>query len=48
MVATFKLIDGDNVVFYEIEIIREIENSLILQLKHFGPDQPLSKQELNI
>lgn len=35
MMATFKLIDKGKVVFYEIEIIREIENTLILQLKHF-------------
>lgn len=33
--ATFKLINEGKVSFYEIEIIREIENSLILQLKHF-------------
>ncbi|MGJ8593408.1 MAG: DUF6265 family protein [Aquaticitalea sp.] len=38
MMATFKLIDKGAVVFYEIEIIREIENSLILQLKHFDND----------
>lgn len=38
MMATFKLIDKGQVVFYEIEIIREIENSLILQLKHFEND----------
>ncbi|KJD33223.1 hypothetical protein PW52_14335 [Tamlana sedimentorum] len=38
MMATFKLIDKNEVVFYEIEIIREIENSLLLQLKHFGND----------
>lgn len=38
MMATFKLIDNDTVVFYEIEIIREVENTLILQLKHFGND----------
>ncbi len=35
MMATFKLINDDKVSFYEIEIIREIENTLILQLKHF-------------
>lgn len=35
MMATFKLINDDKVSFYEIEIIREIENSLVLQLKHF-------------
>ena len=38
MMATFKLIDHDKVVFYEIEIIREVDNTLILQLKHFGND----------
>lgn len=38
MMATFKLIDKGQVVFYEIEIIREVENSLILQLKHFDSD----------
>lgn len=36
MMAAFKLIKDDKVVFYEIEIIREVENSLILQLKHFN------------
>lgn len=38
MMATFKLIDKGQVAFYEIEIIREVENSLILQLKHFDND----------
>ena len=38
MMATFKLIDNDTVVFYELEIIREIDNTLILQLKHFTND----------
>jgi hypothetical protein len=38
MMATFKLIDKGQVVFYEIEIIREVENSLVLQLKHFDND----------
>ena len=33
--AVFKLINDGIVSFYEIEIIREIENSLVLQLKHF-------------
>jgi len=35
MMATFKLINEGQVSFYEIEIIREVENSLLLQLKHF-------------
>jgi Domain of unknown function (DUF6265) len=38
MMAAFKLIDNGKVVFYELEIIREVENTLILQLKHFGND----------
>jgi len=38
MMATFKLINDGKVTFYEIEIIREIENSLVLQLKHFNSD----------
>lgn len=38
MMATFKLINDDKVTFYEIEIIREINNTLILQLKHFNND----------
>lgn len=35
MMATFKLINDNKVSFYEIEIIREVENTLVLQLKHF-------------
>lgn len=38
MMAVFKLIDKDAVSFYEIEIIREVENTLVLQLKHFNKD----------
>ena len=38
MMATFKLITEGKVSFYEIEIIREVENSLVLQLKHFDSD----------
>lgn len=38
MMATFKLINDGKVSFYEIEIIREVENSLVLQLKHFDND----------
>lgn len=38
MMATFKLINEGKVSLYEIIIIREIENSLILQLKHFDND----------
>jgi hypothetical protein len=38
MMASFKLIHNGKVSFYEIEIIREVENTLILQLKHFNGD----------
>ncbi|MFI1771600.1 DUF6265 family protein [Thalassobellus citreus] len=38
MMATFKLIIDNKVSFYEIGIIREVENTLILQLKHFNND----------
>ncbi|WP_330444545.1 DUF6265 family protein [Flavivirga abyssicola] len=38
MMATFKLINDGKVSFYETEIIREVENTLILQLKHFNND----------
>ena len=38
MMATFKLIVDGKVQFYEIEVIRELEDSLILQLKHFDSD----------
>ena len=38
MMASFKLINDGKVTFYEIEIIREVDDTLILQLKHFGPD----------
>ena len=35
MMATFKLIVEGQVGFYEIEIIREVDSTLLLQLKHF-------------
>lgn len=38
MMAAFKLVKDGKVLFYEIEIIREVENTLILQLKHFNND----------
>lgn len=38
MMATFKLINNGKVSFYEIEIIREVNNTLLLQLKHFNND----------
>jgi hypothetical protein len=38
MMAAFKLVADGKVQFYEIEIIRELKASLILQLKHFNGD----------
>ncbi len=38
MMASFKFIENGNTVFYEIEIIREVNNTLVLQLKHFNND----------
>ncbi len=35
MMAAFKHIKYGNVTFYELEIIREVNNTLMLQLKHF-------------
>lgn len=36
MMATFKLINDGKVSFYEIETISEVNNSLLLRLKHFN------------
>ncbi|MCF6361739.1 MAG: DUF6265 family protein [Cyclobacteriaceae bacterium] len=36
MMGVFKLVDGNTVVFYEIETLTEEEGSVILRLKHFG------------
>ncbi|WP_458629269.1 DUF6265 family protein [Winogradskyella sp. PC D3.3] len=38
MMASFKFINDGRVSFYEIEVIREVENTLLLQLKHFRSD----------
>ncbi len=38
MMASFRLIVDNQVKFYEIEIIREVNNSLILELKHFSSE----------
>jgi hypothetical protein len=38
MMATFKVVKDDKVMFYELEIIREVDNTLLLQLKHFNND----------
>ncbi len=35
MMASFRMISDSQVKFYELEIIREVDNSLILELKHF-------------
>ncbi len=38
MLSVFRLIVENEIVFYEIGHIRELENSLVFELKHFGPD----------
>ncbi len=38
MMATFKLVKQGKVSFYEIEVIRQVNKTLILQLKHFNGD----------
>lgn len=38
MMFSFKLVVNDKVVFYELGGIRAINNTLLLQLKHFGND----------
>lgn len=35
MMGVFKLVSDNKVSFYEIETIREVNNTLLLQLKHF-------------
>lgn len=38
MMASFKFVENNQVKFYELMTISEYEGSLILKLKHFGPD----------
>jgi len=38
MAGAFKLVSDGKVTFYELEIIREVGDTLILQLKHFHGD----------
>lgn len=38
MVGMFKLLDGDEVSFYELVLLVEEEGSLSLKVKHFNPD----------
>jgi len=38
MMFVFRLIVDDAINFYEIGHIRELENSLVFELKHFGAD----------
>ena len=38
MVGFFKLMNGDEVVFYELLLLVEEEGSLSLKVKHFNPD----------
>ena len=35
MMSSFRLIDGDDVSFYEFIIIREVDTTIAMQLKHF-------------
>ena len=35
MMSSFRLIDGDDVSFYEFIIIREVDTTITMQLKHF-------------
>ena len=38
MMFSFKLVNNNKVVFYELGAITETNETLLLQLKHFGPD----------
>jgi len=38
MIGFFKLLDGDEVSFYELLLLVEEESSLSLKVKHFNPD----------
>ena len=38
MIGFFKLLDGDEVSFYELLLLVEEEGSLSLKVKHFNPD----------
>ncbi|WP_052158314.1 DUF6265 family protein [Lacinutrix jangbogonensis] len=38
MMFSFKLVSEDKVVFYELGGIRQVDDTLIFQLKHFGND----------
>jgi len=38
MMFSFKLVSDDKVVFYELGGIRQVDDTLIFQLKHFGND----------
>ena len=38
MLGLFKLMDGDDVQFFEILMLHEADNTLNLRVKHFNPD----------
>lgn len=38
MVGMFRLSQDSSAVFYELWTLREVDGSLVLELKHFGPD----------
>jgi len=38
MMGSFKLVHGDKVTFYELCVLREIDNTVLFELKHFNED----------
>jgi len=38
MMGSFKLSQGDEVIFYELCIFREVDSTVLFQLKHFNSD----------
>lgn len=38
MMGSFKLSEGDAVIFYELCLFREVDKTVLFQLKHFGAD----------
>ena len=38
MMGSFKLVNDDRTTFYELEVLREIDETVILQIKHFHGD----------
>lgn len=38
MMGSFKLSEGDKVIFYELCVFREVDKTVLFQLKHFNAD----------